>query len=537
MTLNWLERFSDWNPQIFRELKGRLKRRNLILTITATLTAQLLVLMYFWNLIPPPRSTDKPYLYPSHSAYCTGKGSYGYFECLYDALGHPLLDWQHWWFDIFQALSWTLPFVLLIAGVYMLISDLGKEERRGTLNFIRLSPQTSHNILLGKVLGVPAIPYLAAALTVPLHLLAAIGAQVSIAEVFSIYLVTAAVCTFFYSSALLYAFLGGVQGWIGAVVIWFGYSIFFQLWQTYSSFNHSSEQRYLGLGEWFHLWIGTNLGFAVAFALLTLGTGSYWIWQAVNRRFRNPNVTLLNKRQSYQMTLCFEVWLIGFFVRDIPEYYRPFNELIVLGFCNLLWFIVLIATITPQRQMLLDWARYRRERVTRTQPFWRRSMMPDLLWGEKSPALVAIALNLLIAMVVVTPWILGWGEAGDSISGLATIALGSTFILICAVIAQLMMFMKSPRRVAWAVGLLAIVIILPPVVLCILQLYPDKAPLAWLFSIGAFAALQSGLSTTAVLTAFLGHLGILSLLSLRLTQQLRRAGESELKALMAAGRG
>ncbi len=524
MTFDWIDRLSDWNPQVFRELKGRLKRTNASSTSTTSFVIQLLVLLYFWNALPADHPKDNP--------YCTGSGSYRSFACIYDALGNPQIDWQHWWFDLFQALSWALPFVLLIAGVYMLIGDLGKEERRGTLNFIRLSPQTSHSILVGKLLGVPAIPYLAVALAVPLHLLAAIAAHVSIANVLSIYLLTAAACAFFYSAALLYAFLGGTQGWLGAVIIWLSYSVFFQLWQSATDFG--SDHRYLGLGEWFYLPVGKHLGLAMTFALITLGAGTYWPWQAAKRRFRNPNLTLLSKSQSYRVTLCFEIWMLGFVFRDVSSSNRPLDDLVLLGFFSLLWFVILMVALTPQRQILLDWARYRRERVAKAKHFWSRSIVEDLIWGEKSPALVAIALNLLLANAVIMPWLLGWGNASYQLQGLATLVLGGTYLLICAAIAQLMMLMKSPKRAVWAASTIAGIIALPPAILGFLQFYPTEAPLAWLFSMGAFAALQSSVSITTIFTAFLGHLGILSLLSLRLSNQLQRAGESATKALLAS---
>lgn len=541
MTFDQFYKFSDWHPQVFRELKGRLKKLTVLLTVLGSCATQLLVLMYFWVGLPVARSTDlkiKTYAndYTSYSTYCTGKGSYRSFQCTYDALNNPHINWQSWWSDLFQALSWTLPFVLLLAGVYMLVSDLGKEERRGTLNFIRLSPQTSQNILLGKVLGVPVISYLAVLLAIPLHLVAANGAGVSIANVLSIYLLTAAGCAFFYSGALLYAFMGGAQGWVGAVAVFGSYILFFQFWTVSSYYRGEGDRRYLELSEWFHLPVGTQLGFAMTLALITLGTGAYWLWQAANRRFRNPDVTLLSKRQSYWMTLCVEVWMLGFVFRQPFEYYRPFNELILLGFFNLLWFMVLTAALTPQRQLLLDWARYRRERVASAKQFWSRSIVKDLLWGEKSPALAAIALNLLIAFVVVSLWLMGWGESGSQFNALVVISLGATLTLICAAIAQLMMFMQSPKRGLWATGTVAAVLVLPPVVFGALQITTYKIPLVWLFSIGAFSAVQSGISAMTALTAFLGQLGIFSLLTFRLTRQVRRAGESEMKALLAASR-
>lgn len=521
MTIDWLAQCSDWNPQLFRELKGRLKRRNIMLAIITSLVMQLLVLLYFWALLPA---------------------------------GHP-----YWWSAVYQMLGLVMTYGLLFAGVYLLIRDVGKEERRGTLNFIRSSPQTSRSFLLGKLLGVPVMPYLVALLAVPLHLFAAIAAHVpTIAHVLHIYLLTAAACAFFYTSALLYAFLGVVQGWVGVGVIGLSCTIFFQLWHKAFVTIRSG---YLGLSYWFHLPVGENFNLGLMFALITLGTSTYWIWEALNRRFRNSNLTLLSKSQSYRMTLCFEIWLLGFFIRDTsvsnynrpfqdwilgfifrdvyPNSYqlftfeRPFQDLLLLGFFNLLWFVWLLVALIPQRQMLLDWARYRRERVASVKQFWSFSVVKDLVLGEKSPALVAIALNLLLASAVVIPWVLSWRYDGRSLQNVAIIILGIMHLLICAAIAQLMM-MRSPKRAIWAASTIAGVIILPLTILVLLQLNPAHDPLAWLFSIGAFATLHSRISMLTIFIAFLGHLGILVSLALRLSFQLQRAGESEGKALLAS---
>jgi ABC-type Na+ efflux pump permease subunit len=76
-------------------------------------------------------------------------------------------------------------FALIVIGTYLLISDLAHEERRGTLNFIRLSPQSPENILVGKLLGVPILLYLVAVLAVPLHLWAGLAAQISLMRILS----------------------------------------------------------------------------------------------------------------------------------------------------------------------------------------------------------------------------------------------------------------------------------------------------------------------------------------------------------------
>jgi hypothetical protein len=197
MTLDWLYKLSDWNPQFFREVKGRLKPRTLMFTAIGSLLAQALVLAAFALNLPDGTQT--------YHHRCTGTPT-GYPaspSCIMDGFNNPIVNWQGWWMDVFQALSWTLPFLLLVAGVALLINDLGKEERRGTLNFIRLSPQQSGQILLGKMLGVPIVPLLMVALAIPLHLVSAILGHISALEVVGYYLVTIAVGSFFYTAALL----------------------------------------------------------------------------------------------------------------------------------------------------------------------------------------------------------------------------------------------------------------------------------------------------------------------------------------------
>lgn len=523
MTLDWLYRLSDWNPQFFREVKGRLKSRNLGITVTASLLLQVLVLFLFWGQLPGPDSLS--------SQYCTGKMDYyRVFVCINrDSFGTPAINWTLWWADVFRVFSWALPFVLLIAGVYMLIGDLSKEEKRGTLNFIRLSPQLSDRILIGKILGVPIIPYLVVALAVPLHLWTAIAGGISLKTVLAIYLLTAAACGFYYAGALLFAFLGGFQGWVGAIVVWVTFSIFFQV------MNYGGDRSIVVPSIYFNTPIGSSLMLSLLFGLITFGVGTYWVWQAVNRRFRNPNATLLSKRQSYLATASFEVWLLGFVVRGASDYPRPFEELAVVSFVNLLWFMVMIAALIPQRQMLLDWARYRRERVSSSKRFWSRSIMTDLLWGEKSPALVAMALNLGIAIAIFTPWILAWSERSLQVRAIASLGLGATFILICATIAQMILFMKSPRRTMFTAIAIGGLVAFPPVILGMLSLYPHAAPIAWLFSAFAIAAVESA-SLPMIFVSFLGHLSILSLLNIRIARQLKKAGESESKALLSASR-
>jgi hypothetical protein len=512
MTFNWLYRLGDWNPQFFREFKGRLHPKTLYLTVTVSLMAQLVLLLYFWQFLPVTGTRS--------NRYCTGSKisddsliyrSYdeGLPECIKAMGGNLLVNWPLWWSEIVQALNWALPLVLLSAGVYMLISDLAKEERRRTLNFIRLSPQTSQSILIGKILGVPLVPYLAVALALPLQLMAAMGAAVPAKEVLSLYLLTIAAAGFFYTGSLLLVSLGVFQGWVGAIIVWLSYSLFFMFSSNWSI------HYFFGLGEWYFLSLNNHLSLALGLALLTFGLSTFWIWQAVNRRFRNPNVTLLSKRQSYSMTACFELWLLGFVYHNLDSWDSSFIEFVLIAIVNLLWFLVLMVALMPQRQRLLDWARYRREQAHTAKQFVNRSVLRDLIWGEKSPTVLAIGVNLLITAGIFSLWIFSWREQYEQIEAFTIILLGSLFVLTCAVTAHSELLMKSFKGTSLAVSF------------------------AWifLFSVSAFVIISEQITAGMVFLSFLEHLSVLSLLTVRLTRQIRRVGASESKSLLIGSNG
>ncbi len=525
MLPNLLISFSDWNPQFFREVKGRLKNRNLTLTVLSSFLVQFALLFYFWAALPVPKVTTS-------SRYCTGKETYAWNDCVLDAQGNVLVNWQNWWADLFQALTWVLPFILLIAGVYLLISDFAKEEQRGTLNFIRLSPQASQTILLGKLLGVPLLVYLGVLLAVPLHLWSAVQGGVDIAELLSLYLVVPAITGVFYTGAIFYAFLGAAHGWLGAAIVCAAYTLFYQTWQAMT--RYSGGKYSTGDLSWYHLSIVENLGISVLFTLGVCAVTTFWFWQTINRRFCNPNLTLISKWQSYAMTLCVEVFLLGFAFRDLDdrEYYQPIYDLFTLIVFNSFWFLVLIAALTPHRQTLLDWARYRQTRTSGKKLKLTKAALRDWMLGEKSPAIAAIALNLFLAIAIFTPWILTWGQPVAQRHGLISLLLNATFLLICAAIAQLILLGNSKKRSVFALAIVAGLIAIPPIMMLTVGVRPDQGSLPWILSGFAFTAIESA-SKMTILLGLLGQMLVLTGLTARLTHQLRRAGESEMKTLMA----
>jgi hypothetical protein len=438
---------------------------------------------------------------------------------------------------------------------------LAQEERRGTLNFIRLSPQSPLSILSGKLLGVPILLYLAAVLTVPFQVVLGLAAHISLVEIFSFYAVLIASCACFYSAALLFglvtSWLGGFQSWLGA-----GAALFF-LWianfkpieqnpfdwlnlfspsvvlpylvnrtgSRYTGFPFSHEM--IQNWTWFNLPIGATGFSLVLFALLNYGLWTGWIWQALNRRFHNPNATILSKQQSYWLVACFEVAILGFVVQGQTENYKFWNSLNGLWFFNVLLLFGLIAVLSPHRQTLLDWARYRRERRSQRQGFWNRSVVQDLIWGEKSPAVVAMVINLAIAATFIVPWIvLVPTESINKIQILFGVAFFFSLMIIYATIAQLMLLMKTNKRSLWTAGTIGALVVLPPMTLALLGVQPSENAMLFLFSTFPWAAIEYTATTTTIM-ALLGEWSALVLLNLQLTRQVQRAGESASKALFA----
>jgi hypothetical protein len=168
-----MNRLGDWNPQLLREYRGRVKTRSVLAAVALSAIAQVFFLLIF-----------------SQESYLTS---------------------QEKWSNLCVSLTWILPYALFTVGSYYLVSDLTQEEKRGTLNFIRLSPYPASKILLGKLLGVPALPYLTIALFIPLHFVSALGAGISLLFMLSFYVLLIAGCIFCYSAAMLYGLVGSTS--------------------------------------------------------------------------------------------------------------------------------------------------------------------------------------------------------------------------------------------------------------------------------------------------------------------------------------
>ena len=568
MALNLLVQLSEANPQLFREFKGRFKPRNILIAVVMSLLGQLLLVINFSGQLPV---VPEPAKFPAvgsdviRNRYCTGvTQNYSLPTCIPDGLGGFSINWQLWSQDVFVWLSIFGIFALLVVGTHMLISDLSKEERCGTLNFLRLTPQSSLSILSGKILGVPILLYLVGFLALPLHWAVGLSAHIPLGLILGYYGVLGASCLFFYSLAVLFGLvctqqLGGFQAWLGSGVLlmflfvitkltidggnivnhypidWvmlFSPSIVLSYLTPITSVPGFSSWRISSIEnlKWFFLPVGASAWSAMGLMLLNYGLWTYWVWQGLKRCFHNPSGTLLSKQKSYWLTACFEVMILGFSLRpenasDYPK--GLFDSLTMLLVFNLLLFLGLIAALSPHRQAMQDWARYRHKNRSR-----KRGVMSDLIWGEKSPAVVAIALNVAIASAILLPWLLLWPDSEYKTPALWALMVNMSLIVVYAAVFQLILFMKLRKRAAWAAVTVGLLIVLPPLAFAFLSMSPDKNPGVWLFSAFPWVAVENT-SAMAVFLSVIGQSLTVGLLSLQLTRRLRIAGESSTKAMLS----
>ncbi|MDB9536295.1 ABC transporter permease [Dolichospermum planctonicum CS-1226] len=602
MLLNFIDRVGELNPQLFRELKGRLKGFNFIISIGSSLLLQLIVFLFQFREFP-----DEYYYFGG--TYCTLGKVYQQQEQALDQQQNLLsqkianyqqikladlsiipnleaqlnqvktelnnlrsylvqnvcpldkIDWQLWWRDhweyTFLTLSVILIFSLLVGGTYLLISDLAKEEQRGTLNFIRLSPQTATSILTGKILGVPSLIYLFVLTAIPLHFWAGHSAKIASSYILSYYAVLVGSCVFFYSAALIFGLVSrwfsSFQPWLGSGAVLVFLLMTMAMVSSYGEFNNlltwirffapwditnylfpnlfrSYQDSSINKLEFFFLPIGKSFITLVGFHLVNYGICSYGIWQAMKRCFRNADSTILSKGQSYLFVGFAQIMFLGLTIPGVDDKYN-LGMIFLSSLFNFVLVLALTLILSPHRQTIQDWARYRHQNHR------NKSLLQDLVFGEKSPAIVAIAINLLIAIIPTMIWILFspdnfYNGNMDKSKVILAMILALSLMLIYATIAQLMLLMKNPKRYVWAAGTMGVAMFLPSIMLSVLGITPYKNPTLWLFSTFPWAAIEYAEITT-IFMALLADFTVVALLNLQLNRKIVILGESATKALLA----
>ena len=517
--ISWLDYIGNWNPQLLREIRGKLKLRNLIVAIGISLLFQILLLLFYSQRIP--------------SETCLQIRGFG---CA--------TSWQNWWLEQFRLITWTEPFILFLAGVYSLIADLSLEDYKGTLNFIRISPRTSVSVLMGKIMGVPLLAYISIGLVIPYHLTAAFGANVPIAFLLSFYTLLTSTAFLLFSGAILLALLSGWQakfgGQVTAGALLFSFVTFvwlvpaFMWWNIFTAWSSFSNILVGGRinpiqVEWWYFPITSNIWISHIFTIANLSIVSLAIWRILERRFHHPNATLISKGQSYVISAYLEILILGFCMQSSFNSPRFVNAaefrlgmLLLIYIANFCLLLTTISALTPQRQALLDWVRFGALSTTEEHPSGFGYILRDLIWSDKSPAPIAIGLNLLITQLPILIWINSWNNAANQGKAIVIITSLIISVLIISLITQLILFLKNRNPSAWATGTISALIFLPVLIMLSLSISPDRYFGVWLF-FGYPWVIPANSQLSDTVLAFLGQISVIIALSLQLIYQLQRA--------------
>lgn len=531
-----LNAIGNLNPQLLRELKGQLKPRNLSLALGLSIVAQGLLYFLFRASLP---STAVPFQ-PQHSDYCLEDlSTYG---CLFDADGVVQIDWIRWHSHFSYTLGAGLIAILVLGGVYQLIANYAKERQTGTLDFLRLTPQSGDRIFLGKILGVPAMVYLAVLAAIPLHAAMTLLSGYTLLNLTLFYVSAIEIAVLFFCSAMLIACLGTNQAWLGVVLsssllypaVGLLYVLFAIPEEFFGDLANSSTV--------FHWWImplGQSRFALMSFCWAWTGIGIYWIWQALGRLFRNSHATLLSKTQTYWLTAEVTLFWLGFAAKT------PSSERIdwepMLYFLSIFYLVVTIALnliLMPRRQSIQDWARYHHVNAAEAsaESGTRRSIWIDLLVGEKSPPTLAIALQLVAACGVCLAWVLGmhqywtpgmgWKATGIILAAFASMLLFSSLL-------QHILHWKLKQRHAVMLSTFFVMFVVPPIALTILtQSVSDATDLWTLFVFaGSTFAIESA-TLTALLGTIAWQLAAAGLLTYQFKRSIETLGRSDVRRLV-----
>ena len=152
----------------------------------------------------------------------------------------------------------------------------------------------------------------------------------------------------------------------------------------------------------------------------------------------------------------------------------------------------------------------------------------DWVWNDNSPSVLAIAINFAIAAVLIVPWLFIVKGANIQASAylLSAVSLG-TIILIYATLVQIILSMRLRSPMIWAVGVVATIGIVPPIILGILtEGLADRS--TFLIAIWTFLGIpfwngsDAGNLSLGLAIGWAAQLIVLLLLFTRFSQNLKR---------------
>jgi ABC-type transport system involved in cytochrome c biogenesis permease component len=519
MMLNF-RHIGDWNPQLLRELKSRLNWRNGSIAMAVSVVGQLLLLLSHFSKLPG--NSQAKYI---DSGYCLSP------QCATDSFGNVLVNWPKLWTNVAVNISWLMFLGLFVGGVYSLSSSFSQEEKRGTLDFIRLTPQKASTILLGKLFGVPILVYLGTALALPLQFYAVDQGNISLIHVLSWDFLMLAVAFMLYLGAML------ATMWFKAQSILLAAVALLAAHPVISLGFYWSDRSYLNIYsrvavEWYGIVPGNRLSYYLVFTGLAIA-GIYWLYQALERRYLQPQSTILSKGQSYLWSLTFHLFVMGFFFSNYSYgdgaknrllFHVPFNfgrgnsssgfgEVVLVTF-GLFWLLLLVPVLLPSRQSLVEWSRHGSAKT-----HWLRS----LVWDDKSPAVLAVAINMAIISMA---WLIA-SALSPNRSSLPKMLLGClitmTLVTIYSSIAHWVLFWPVNNRPAWITGIVGGLVFLPLIGAVFIPWSKD-----FLYLVSPF--LWNSIRSTpffGVLFIWGIQLTVLAWLTMRLRKVLTKVGRSE----------
>jgi hypothetical protein len=531
-----VDRAGDWNPQIFRELKERINIRNVSLAAVGSFLVQGLTWLSFEGQIPTPTYDYLKKLVPAYSRYCEtvkySPNNYYSGQCAING-GSYTIKWDLWWGDLYIQLGALMTIGLILGIVYTLVADLSKEEKRGTLNFIRLSPQSPQTIFSGKLLGVPILVYIAFGLAIPFHLWAGLSAGAGFSLALVGELTILAMAWFWGCAAMLYSLLGGFQAIVTTLAVaYFAAMPIFLLSQFTAATLNGDEWLKQSQFSWYFLPIFRSALFLDLFVAGSCAIAGMLFWQAIARRYLNPTATIVTKIESYISTVAIQIWLLGFVLPSLSMPYYDRNG--IVSICAAVDFILLalfIPLLLPSRQSMIDWSRFRRQRLN------ERGKMPlpikDLLINDRAPALLTIALNLLIAVAM---WSIVFMVTNSKQSEMtrffACLCIAATMISVYGAIVHLIQFFKLKKRRVWTIGSILTATCFPTIMSIVLtggSTPKGIGAIVMLFS-PFFPAAVFNLPGMTILATCLAQMAIFGGMNIVLQRKLNQVGMSESKA-------
>ncbi len=529
------DRIGEFNPQLMRELKSRLSWRNLGITVFLSILVQGMILIGQYAKLPVLQGVNSRHY--SNTEYCFAlpykPGIANVGNCKLDAFNNLLINWPKWWGDTSLGISAVMFMGLFAGGVYLLASNISQEERRGTLDFIRLTPQRVGSIMGGKLAGVPILVYLATALALPLQIHAVHEAQLARINVLSWDLLMVSMGILLYLAAILTTMWFKAQSiLLAGLTLCLGYPLIYMSLMWYGK----------GKNEGIY-WYGLDLGNQVFAYLLFTGVASvgiYWLYQATRRRYLKPTAIVLSKKQSYIGSGMYHLILIGFTIGKSRHYiykedfgvrfHLPFglangygsDSSMIISIFAFGWLMLLVPLLLPSQQSLVEWSRQHPVFASKG-----RSLLADLVGYDKSPAMLAIVINMAIATIIWLPPSL-LTHASDRIMPKIFLGIGmsTALVVIYSTIAHWCLFWKVNQRHAWTAGIIGGLVVLPLVFGALLNVNSSGNNPAFLFSPFLWTSIRQvpGFISVGV---FLALFGTMIWLNLRLRRVLKKIGRSE----------